>query len=325
MTAPREAPVNIVFLDRDTLRPDTVLRAPAFPHALRSYPRTRPEELDARIAEAEIVITNKVPLPAEAIARAGRLRFVAVAATGVDMVDLAACRARGVAVSNIRGYALTSVPEHVFALIFALRRSLVAYRDAVRAGRWQAADQFSFFDYPVEDLGGATLGIVGRGALGEAVGRIAAALGMRVQFAARKDAAAAGDGRVGFAEMLRTSDVISLHCPLTPQTRGLIGDAEFQAMARRPLLINTARGGLVDEDALERALAAGLIAGAGFDVAAAEPPPADGPLMRLARRPDVIVTPHMAWASRTAVQALADQLVDNLEAFVAGAPKNRVA
>lgn len=324
MTPPLDRPLRIVFLDRDTLRPDTVLRVPAFRHELRTYPETRPDEVAARIADAEIVITNKVRLSAEAIGAAPHLRFVAVAATGYDIVDTAACRARGVAVSNIRGYARHAVPEHVFALIFALRRNLLAYRDAVRAGRWQAAGQFCFFDYPIDDLAGATLGVVGRGALGEEVARIAAALGMTVQFAARKGAAP-GEGRVAFERLLATSDVISLHCPLTPETRGLISDAEFAAMRRRPLLINTARGGLVAEDALERALDAGRIAGAGFDVASTEPPAADHPLMRLAQRPNVIVTPHVAWASRGAVQALADQLIDNLEAFAAGAPRNRVA
>lgn len=323
MPAPDGPPLHIVFLDRETLRPDTVLRPPRFPHELTSYPRTAPDDVASRIAEADIVITNKVRLTADAIAAAPRLRFVAVAATGYDVVDVAACRARGIAVSNIRGYARTSVPEHVFALIFALRRSLVAYREAVIAGRWQRAGQFCFFDYPIDDLAGSTLGVVGRGELGQAVGRIGEALGMRVQFAARRGEAPA-DGRVPFETLLATSDVISLHCPLTPQTRGLIGPAEFAAMARRPLLINTARGGLVQEDALAAALDAGQIAGLGFDVASAEPPAADHPLMRLASRPNVILTPHVAWASRQAVQALADQLIDNLEAFAAGAPRNLV-
>lgn len=319
-----DAAVRIVFLDRGTLRPETVLRAPGFRHELLAFDHTRADEVDARIAQADIVITNKVRLSADAIRQAPNLRFVAVAATGYDVVDIEACRARGVAVANVRGYALRSVPEHVFALIFALRRSLLAYRDAVRAGRWQAADQFCFFDHPIDDLAGATLGVVGRGGLGEAVGRIAGSLGMTVQFAARKGAPTIAEGRVPFEEMLRSSDIISLHCPLTAETRGLISDAEFAAMARRPLLINAARGGLVDEAALGRALDAGLISGAGFDVASTEPPGADHPLMRLAGRPNVIVTPHVAWASRTAVQALADQVIDNIEAFVEGVPKNRI-
>lgn len=317
--------MKIVFLDRDTLRPDTALRAVSFPHEWVSYPRTAPEDVDARIADADIVITNKVQLPADTIRKAAKLRFVAVAATGYDVADVAACAERGVAVSNIRGYATRSVPEHVIAVMFALRRSVVAYREAVQNGRWQAAGQFCFFDYPIDDLAGATLGIAGKGALGEGVAKLAEAIGMRVQFSDRKGKGGAQPGRVSFEEMLRTSDVISLHCPLTAETRNLISDAEFAQMERRPLLINAGRGGLVAEDALERALDAGRISGAGFDVATAEPPGADHVLMRLAGRPNVIVTPHVAWASRSAVQRLADILIDNIEAFARGAPQNKVA
>lgn len=317
--------MKIVFLDRDTLRPDTVLRGVSFPHEWTSYPRTAPEDLDARIADADIIITNKVRLSADAIRKAEKLRFVAVAATGYDVVDVAECSARGVVVSNIRGYATRSVPEHVIAVMFALRRSVVAYREAVKEGRWQAAGQFCFFDYPIDDLAGSTLGIVGKGALGQGVARLAEAIGMRVQFADRKGNSVAQAGRVTFEDLLRTSDVISLHCPLTAETRNLISDVEFEKMERRPLLINAGRGGLVDEAALERALDASRISGAGFDVATTEPPGPDHVLMRLAGRPNVIVTPHVAWASRSAVQTLADILIDNIEAFARGAPQNRVA
>jgi glycerate dehydrogenase len=315
--------LKIVFLDAATLSPSTVLRRPDFPHEFVAHERTAPEEVQARVADADIVITNKAMLNAQTIAGAAKLRFIAAAATGHDHIDLEACKARGIVVSNIRGYATTTVPEHVFALIFALRRSLVAYRDAVRAGRWQAAGQFCFFDYPIRDLAGSTLGVIGGGALGSEVARIADAFGMRVLQSGRKGEAP-GDGRVAFEEVLAKSDVITLHCPLTPQTQGLISDAEFAAMSRRPILINTARGGLVDDAALTRALDAGLIAGAGFDVATTEPPPADHPLMALTGRHNFILTPHVAWASDEAVQTLADQVTDNLEAFVAGAPKNRL-
>ena len=316
--------LKIVFLDAATLSPSTVLRRPDFAHAFVAHDRTAPDEVAARVADADIVITNKVKLTEETIAKAERLRFVAVAATGYDNVDLEACKARGVVVSNVRGYATTTVPEHVFALTFALRRSLVAYRDAVRDGRWQAAGQFCFFDYPIRDLAGSTLGIVGGGALGSEVARIARAFGMKVLLSGRKGEPP-GEGRTAFDEVLARSDVITLHCPLNVRTRGLISDGEFAAMVRRPILINTARGGLVDEAALGRALDAGLIAGAGFDVATIEPPPPDHPLMGLTGRPNVILTPHVAWASDEAVQALADQVTDNLEAFAAGAPKNRLA
>lgn len=317
-------PLRIVFLDRDTLGPAAVLRPPAFPHVLEMHARTRPDEVASRIGDADMVITNKVRIDAASIAAAKRLRLIAVAATGYDIIDVAACQTHHIAVTNIRGYAGITVPEHVFALVLALRRSVLAYRDAVARGRWQQAAQFCFFDFPIRDLAGATLGVVGRGALGQATARIGAAFGMQVQFAGRKGEAGAREGRVPFATFLATSDVITLHCPLTPQTRGLIGAAEFALMARRPLLINVARGGLVDEQALTYALDAGQIAGAGFDVATPEPPPADSLLMALLDRPNFILTPHVAWASRDAVQALADQLIDVIDAFYAGASRNRV-
>jgi glycerate dehydrogenase len=316
--------LKIVFLDAATFSPETVVRRPDFPNEFVAFDSTAPDEVAARIAQADIVITNKVKLSAQSIAGAAKLRLIAVAATGHDIIDLDACRARGIVVSNIRGYATTTVPEHVFALIFSLRRSLTAYQEAVRSGRWQDAGQFCFFDYPIRDLAGSTLGIVGGGALGSEVARIAKAFGMEVLLSGRKGEPP-GEGKVDFAEMLSRSDVITLHCPLTPQTRGLIGDAEFAAMTRRPILINTARGGLVDEAALVRALDQGLVVAAGFDVATAEPPPLDHPLMALTGRPNFVLTPHVAWASREAIQALADQLIDNIEAFVAGSARNRVA
>ncbi|SBW12823.1 Glycerate dehydrogenase [uncultured Alphaproteobacteria bacterium] len=316
--------LRIVFLDRDTLSPETVLRAPAAPHDLVAYARTAPEQAAERLKDADIAITNKVPIGAAELAAAPRLKLVAVAATGTDVVDVAACKARGVAVSNIRNYARNTVPEHTFALILALRRSLVPYRRSVIDGRWEAAAQFCYFDYPIADLAGSTLGIVGHGVLGGAVAKLGEAFGMRVRFAARKGAGAAEPPYAPFDEVMRDSDVITLHCPLTPQTRNLIGAREFALMRRTPLLINTARGGLVDEAALAEALAAGRIAGAGFDVLTREPPDADHPLRRIAALPNVIVTPHVAWASREAIQGLADQLIDNIDAFCRGEPRNLV-
>ncbi|MCB1487784.1 MAG: D-2-hydroxyacid dehydrogenase [Bauldia sp.] len=321
--ADSQPPAVIVFLDRGSLPPDVVMRQPDFPHRMVAYEETAPDEVAGRIAEADIVITNKVPVRDAAIAGAPNLRMIAVSATGTDIVDLDACSARGIIVSNVRDYARTTVPEHTFALIFALRRSLFAYHDSVRQGRWQTATQFCFFDHPIADLAGATIGIVGRGALGRAVGDIAGALGMEVLFAGRKGAAA-DEGYVAFDEVLRRSDIITLHAPLTPGTRGLIGRAEFALMERHPILINTARGGLVDETALGEALASGQVSGAGFDVASQEPPPADHALMALLRFPNFILTPHVAWASRQASQVLADQTIANIEAFRAGKPRNVV-
>ncbi|ENO81538.1 D-isomer specific 2-hydroxyacid dehydrogenase [Thauera sp. 27] len=313
---------KIVFLDRETIAPQIRLRSPAFAHELVVYDRTAPDQIVERLAGASIAITNKVPLSAAVLAQLPALRLIAVAATGTDCVDKAYCQQRGIAVANIRGYAVNTVPEHTFALMLALRRNLVAYRDDVLAGEWQRSGQFCFFNHAIHDLRGARLGIIGEGVLGQRVADIARAFGMVPLFAARKGRSGAGSLYTPWDEMLSTSDIITLHCPLTPQTRGMIAMPEFRAMVRRPLIINTGRGGLVDEAALVQALDEGLIAGAGFDVADGEPPAADSPMMRIAARPNVILTPHVAWASDEAQQALADQLIDNIEHFVAGSPRN---
>jgi glycerate dehydrogenase len=315
---------KVVFLDRDTISPETTLRGLSFPHTLQTYGRTRAEEAAERIGDADIVILNKVPLREETLQKTPNVKLVAVAATGTDNVDIAACAARGIVVSNIRGYATTTVPEHVFALIFALRRSIVPYRESVKAGRWYDAQQYCYFDYPIKDLAGSTLGIIGEGALGQSVAAIGRALGMKVLFAARKGGARQGSLYTPFEQFLEQSDVISLHCPLNDTTRNLIDAPEFARMKRKPLLINTARGGLVNEEALEHALRSGQLGGAGFDVTIPEPPPNDHRLVRLLELPNFILTPHVAWASQEAIQTLADQLMDNIEAFVAGAPRNVV-
>jgi glycerate dehydrogenase len=316
--------MKIVFLDRDTLSPQTALRRLAFEHQFVLYGRTSAEQVAERIADADVVITNKVKLTAEALSGARRLRLVAVAATGTDNVDLEACQAQGIVVSNIRNYAVHTVPEHTFALIFALRRSICAWRDAVRAGRWQASGQFCFFDHPIRDLAGSTLGIIGDGVLGQAVATLGRALGMRVLFAGYKGRSDQGPLYTPFERTLAEADVLTLHCPLTDHTRNMIGPPEFALMKRKPLLVNTARGGLVDEHAVGPALDAGQLGGAAFDVVSVEPPPADHPFMKLVDRPDFILTPHVAWASDEAMQGLADQLVDNIEAFVRGDAANVV-
>jgi glycerate dehydrogenase len=324
MTTTSREPLEIVFLDRETIPPETRFRPPAFPHRLTVFERSGLDEVAARIAGADIVITNKAKVNEAAIAGAKRLRMVAVAATGTDNVDIKACVERGIVVSNIRNYAVNTVPEHTFALILALRRSIVAYRQSVIDGRWQTASQFCFLDHPIRDLAGSTLGIIGDGVLGKAVAEIAKAFRMEVLFSDYKGTTGMGPLYTPFAEVLRRSDIITLHTPLLPSTRNLIAAPEFATMQRQPLLINTARGGLVDEAALHDALVSGQIAGAGFDVVTSEPPPAGHIMMRLAKLPNFILTPHVAWASREAIQSLADQLVDNIEAFEKGAPRNVV-
>lgn len=316
---------RIVYLERDSVIAD--VRRPQFAHEWVEHAKTLQAEVEPRLAEATIAIVNKVQIDAAMLSRLPMLQMVAVAATGTNNVDLEACRARGIIVSNIRGYAVHTVPEHAIALILALSRNLTAYREAVQAGRWQQSDQFCFFDYPIRDLHGATLTIVGSGALGNGVAALARAFGMNVLLAERKGGAACRSGYLPFTEALAAADVISLHCPLNSETRGLIGAAELQAMKRSALLINTSRGGLVDERALAQALREGWIAGAGFDVLSKEPPTDENPLLvpELLALPNFLLTPHVAWASRPAMQALVDQLIDNIEAFACGEPQNRVA
>ena len=311
----------IVFLDRSTLQAQ--VRRPAFEHSWREYPVTAVGELQQRLQDATIVITNKVPLRASTLQQLPQVKMIAVAATGYDVVDIDYCRANGIAVANIRNYAVHTVPEHVFTLITALRRNLLAYRRDVENGRWQQVDQFCFFDHPIRDLHGATLGLIGEGALGQGTAKIARGFGMNVLFADHAPPKAAGVDFTPLERVLTDSDVISLHVPLTSETRNMIGMNEFRKMKRTAILINTARGGLVDEQALVQALKEGLIAGAGFDVLTKEPPKDGNPLLEL-RLPNFILTPHIAWASDGAMQFLADQLIDNIEAFARGRPQHLV-
>jgi glycerate dehydrogenase len=313
---------RIVFLDRDSIVAD--LRRPAFAHTWAEYPSSSAAQALERLQGASIAISNKVPLRADALAALPGLKMIAVAATGTDIVDLDAARERGIVVSNIRGYAHAAVPEHTFALILALRRQLLAYRADVEAGLWEKSPRFCLFHHPIRDLHGSRLGLLGYGALGRQVARLGRAFGMEVAVHTRTPAEDPGVRNVGWGELLETSDVLSLHAPLTEATRHIVGAAELARMRPSAILVNTARGGLVDEAALADALQRGVIAGAGFDVLSQEPPPPDNPLLRL-RLPNFLLTPHSAWASGQAMQALADQLVDNIEAFVAGRPANRVA
>ena len=309
---------KVVFLDRESL--DAKVRAFNFPNEYKEYESTwTPDEIVERLKGAEIAIINKVPMRADTLKQLPDLKLIAVAATGTDVVDKAQAKAQGITVSNIRGYAFNTVPEHVIGLMFALRRSIVPYAQSVKRGDWNKSSQFCYFDYPIYDIAGSNLGIVGYGALGKSIGKRAEALGMKIL----PYDVFPQDGLVDFETVLRESDVITIHVPLTDQTRNMFGAEQFKKMKNHALLINTARGGLVDEAALLEALKAGEIGGAGFDVVAQEPP-RDGNILCQADLPNLIVTPHVAWASKEAMQILADQLVDNVEAFVAGKPQNVV-
>jgi len=264
-----------------------------------------------------------VPLRAALLRQLPDLKLIAVAATGYDVVDVGYCREHGVAVTNIRNYAVHTVPEHAFTLILALRRNLIAYRHDVERGVWNRCEQFCFFDHPIRDLHGSQLGIIGEGVLGRAMAAIGTAFGMHAVFRDHPDRAGEDLEYQPLPRLLAESDVLTLHCPLLPSTRNLIGEAELRAMKRTAILINTARGGLVDEGALVRALQDGWIAGAGIDVLTTEPPREGNPLLDL-RLPNLIVTPHIAWASLGAMQFLADQLIDNIDAWSRGTPQNLI-
>lgn len=311
----------VVFLERNTFNIE--FRRPSFDHEWIEFGETTPDQVVERLAGATIAICNKVAMRGEALSQLPQLKLIAVAATGVDNVDLPYCHSHDIAVCNTRGYAINSLPEHALMLMLALRRNLIAYRGDIQAGRWHKARQFCLLDHPIGDLKGSTLGIVGFGTLGRAMAQLGRAVGMNVIVAERKNAAAVREGRVAFAEVLQRSDVLSLHCPLTEETKNLIGAGELKQMKRDAILINTARGGLIDDEALLEGLRSGVIASAGIDVLRNEPPRDGNPLLD-ADLPNLIVTPHNAWASRQAMQTLADQLIETIEMFVAGAPRNIV-
>ncbi len=312
---------RVVFLDRDSLK--AKVRKPACAAEYVEYAKTSVGEIVPRLQNATIAIINKVPMRAATLKQLPQLKMIAVAATGYDVVDIGYCREHGIAVANIRNYAIHTVPEHTFALILALRRNLIAYRQDVENGVWNRSDQFCFFTHAIGDLHGSTLGIIGEGAIGQGTAAIGRAFGMRALFADHEPPKMEGVTFTPFEQVLAESDVISLHAPLTPSTRNLIDIDAFRKMKRNALLINTARGGLVDEAALIQALDQGLIAGAGFDVLTVEPPRDGHPLLDV-RRPNFILTPHIAWASDGAMQFLADQLIDNIELWCAGKPQHLV-
>ena len=313
--------LQIVVLDRDTLvnRPFEF----DFPHTLSSYGTTEAHETLARIRGADIVITNKVVISAQAFAENPQLKLVAVTATGVNNVDVEAAKQNGTAVCNIRAYGNESVAEHAFMMMITLMRNLPAYQRDVAAGLWENSPFFCHLGAPMRDLNGKTLAIFGRGNIGKTLATYAQAFKMNVVFAEHKNAQSVRDGYVSFDEAIRSADVVSLNCPLTPQTANMIGEAELQQMKPGAILINCGRGGLVDEAALVAALKYGQIGGAGFDVLTQEPPRDGNPLLK-ARLPNLIVTPHIAWASQEAANRLFDILLDNINRFVVGNPQNLV-
>jgi glycerate dehydrogenase len=318
--------MKAVFLDFSTLGPDELDTRPlleVLPDT-EFFDSTEPGLIAERIREAGFVLTNKTRLDESALSSATRLKFIGLTATGTDNVDLVAAQRLGIAVTNIRAYCTRSVVEHVFGVLLSLTHNLNRYHRAVREGDWRKADVFCLLEYTIRELSAMTLGIVGYGELGRGVADMARAFGMTTLIARRRGAPAADDGRTDFDELLERSDIVSLHCPLTPETQNLMGAAEFRGMKRSAILMNTARGGLVDSQALVDALREGKLAGAGIDVLREEPPAHGDPLLDY-DGDNLILTPHIAWATVQARQNAINELAGNMASFLEGGARNRVA
>ncbi|KNH12589.1 MULTISPECIES: D-2-hydroxyacid dehydrogenase [Vibrio] len=317
--------LKVVFLDRATIPSQIHLKPLSFEHEWLEYDFTAPDLVAERVLDADVIITNKVVLNADNLSQAQQLKLIAVSATGVNNVDVDYCNEKNIAVANIQGYATQSVPEHVIAMLFALKRNLVGYHQDIEAGEWQKDKQFCFFTHPIQDIAGSTLGLMGSGSLGQATAALAKAIGMKVIFAERKGADSCREGYLPFDAVLQQADAISLHCPLTEATRNLISEPELAMMKPSAVLINAGRGGLVDEQALVEALVNHQIAGAGMDVFTQEPADKSNPLLANSHLSNLLLTPHVAWGSDSSIQKLSDILMDNIEAFVEGKPQNLVS
>jgi len=316
--------MNAVFLDYATMGPDLDLQPlrALFPE-LKLYDDTTDDEVAARIADSEFVFTNKIRLTNELLLQANNIRYIGLTATGTDNIDLETAKAQGIAVDNIRAYCTQSIVEHVFGTLLMLTHSLDRYNASTRGGDWQTSNDFCMLTYPIRELSAMTLGIIGYGALGQGVTRIARAFGMTVIVSARPGSDSVAKDRVAFDELLEQSDVISLHCPLTDQTRKLFDRTTIARMKPDAILINTARGALIDSAALVDALSSGHLAGAAVDVLSQEPPVDGDPLLDYDGE-NLVVTPHIAWGTDQARQNAIDELAANAAAFLAGQERNRV-
>jgi len=318
--------MNGVILDCDSLGPDSLDLSPLhnLPISWTLYTDCSDQQVAERITDADIVLTNKAMVSALAINQAPRLKLIALMATGTNQVDLEAARLQDVVVSNAIGYGTGSVVQHCWALILALTTKLESYHETAVGGRWQESRFFCSMDFPVRELSGKVMGIVGAGELGMGVAKIAEAFGMQVIFAGLPGRThSSGIERVAFDTFLSRADVVSIHCPLTPDTTDLIGEAQFALMKNSTIVINSARGGIVNEAALKQALINGDIAGAATDVLTVEPP-VDGNLLLDQAIPNLIVTPHCAWVAQEARQTLINQLAENIAGFLDGKPRNQV-
>lgn len=280
------------------------------------YPTTSAEQVIDRIKNVDVVITNKVVINVEAIQQSHTLKLILISATGTNNVDLAQARKQGIVVCNCQGYGTSAVAQHTLSLMLALSTALIQYDRAVKQGEWNKASQFCLLDFPIVELAGKTLGIIGYGELGKAVAKLAEAFGMKILVGSLPNRPHQ-EGRIAFEALLPQVDYLSLHCPLTDETRDLIDVEAFDAMKSTAFLINCARGGIVNEQALADALSQGKIAGAATDVLTVEPPK-NGNVLLDVDIPNLIITPHSAWGSVDARQRIVQQMVENVEAFRKG-------
>ena len=309
--------MNIVFLDSTAIPKHIPIPRPSFPHNWVEYEYTSAEQTIERAKDADIIITSKVILSREALQQLPKLKLIAITATGTNNVDLEAAKELGVAVKNVTGYSATTVPEHVLGMIFALKHSLAGWQRDQLMGKWTESKQFCYFDYPITDVKGSTLGVFGKGCLGKEVGRLAELLGMKVLYAEHRNATTCREGYTPFEEVLKQADILTLHCALTETTKNLINQETLSLCKKGAYLINTGRGPLIDEQAVCDALKSGQLGGAALDVLVKEPPEKNNPLIELAKTmPNLIITPHIAWASDSAVTTLTKKVTQNIEDFV---------
>jgi len=317
--------MKITFLDRDSFHQNTTIKTPDFEHEWVNFTNTSTDKIIQNCSDSQIIVTNKVPINRATLEACPNIQHIAVTATGYNIIDIAACQEHSVSVSNIPSYATVTVPEHVLNMSLSLCRQLNLYRQLVQEGKWQSSARFCLFDKPIYDLAGKTFGVIGLGSLGEATARLMHAVGMRVIYSSRSDKGVDFADHVSLQNLLEQSDIISLHCALTDETIDLIGKAELESMKNTAFLINTARGGIANEQALYTAIENNIIAGIGFDVLVQEPPSNDSsPLLSIAHYNNVILTPHSAWSSQEAMQSLSDTMISNIEAFQQGVEQNLV-
>lgn len=310
---------NMVFLERDSLPGTDLSSWQQLPVQLQCYGSTAPTEVLTRARTADILVVNKTQLSATLLAQLPQLRLICVTATGVNNIDLLAARQLGILVCHAKDYALQAVPQHAMAMLLALVNQVLPYQQAIRAGKWSQSPMFCLLDYPIRQLANLNFCVLGYGGLGQATARLAAAFGMQVLIAERPDATVIRPGRLSFQQALAAADVVSLHCPATADNHHLLNAERLSWFKADAILINTARGSLIDNQALVAALRHGKLAGAALDVLDVEPPPANHPLLQ-ADIPGLLLSPHVGWASQQAMQALINQTTENILAFLAGSP-----